>query len=598
MLPVPGAAGKVSASLDVLDRLELESTDEIIVIPTEGGRSPYFACNVGAERANRDWVLFLSHDVIPEGELLDLYFEDPVGERCGALVGGVNGSGVGITNLMVRASAHASAGGFHEEVRAAADVELSRRLDELGWEVAPRPGARVKPARTSALRSHPGREFRAGAGALWLGRRFRGSRFPRRPDFLLGALLGDNRQPNRPPLPRHDADSRALVVWTDAYPARSETFVYNEVEALRRLGWSVRVESAARPARVERSVARRERIDYLEDEPPFSSGLALIRLIARHPIRCLADRRARSRWTREEEVFPLRSIAAAAGRLMRGGERHVHVHFAAGAALNAMRACHIVGVPYTVVGHGYDVFERPRNLPEKLDRAKFAIAPCEYTARHLRRRMNSSDPGRVEVIVMGVDGQRFKRSGPYPGGRAVIGVGRLVEKKGFRYLVEAAARLEGPAALDRVTIVGDGPLREELHALAASLGVADVVEIVDAWGADAVAELLEQADLLAMPAVIAANGDRDAMPVVVKEAMAMAVPVVASDEVGLPELVHPEWGRLVAPADPDALAGAIGEVLDLPLAEREAMGARGRQHVLERCSIELETARLARLLGE
>ena len=177
-------------------------------------------------------------------------------------------------------------------------------------------------------------------------------------------------------------------------------------------------------------------------------------------------------------------------------------------------------------------------------------------------------------------------------------MGRLVEKKGFRYLIEAAARLDGPAALDRVTIVGDGPLKDKLQALASSLGLAEDVEIIDAWGSDAIVELLEEADLLAMPAVIAASGDRDAMPVVVKEAMAMKLPVVASDEVGLPELVHPQWGRLVTPADPDALAKAIAEVLDLPLAEREAMGARGRQHVLEHCSIELETARFTRLLGE
>jgi glycosyltransferase involved in cell wall biosynthesis len=99
-----------------------------------------------------------------------------------------------------------------------------------------------------------------------------------------------------------------------------------------------------------------------------------------------------------------------------------------------------------------------------------------------------------------------------------------------------------------------------------------------------------------MPCVVAADGDRDSMPVVVKEALAMEVPVVASDEVGLPEIVRPEWGRLVPPADSRALAGAIAELLALPQAERAAMGRAGRARVIEAASVHRETEKLARLI--
>jgi glycosyltransferase involved in cell wall biosynthesis len=93
--------------------------------------------------------------------------------------------------------------------------------------------------------------------------------------------------------------------------------------------------------------------------------------------------------------------------------------------------------------------------------------------------------------------------------------------------------------------------------------------------------------------VVAANGDRDTMPVVVKEALAMEIPVVASDAVGLPEVVRPEWGRLVSPGDAEALARALDEVLSLPPEERAAMGRAGREFVADHCNVRTETARLA-----
>ena len=95
---------------------------------------------------------------------------------------------------------------------------------------------------------------------------------------------------------------------------------------------------------------------------------------------------------------------------------------------------------------------------------------------------------------------------------------------------------------------------------------------------------------------MAANGDRDSMPVVVKEALAMELPVIASDEVGLPELVRPEFGRLVAPGDPGALADGIAELLALPAERRAEMGAAGRRWAAEHCSLGAETARLAVLI--
>jgi glycosyltransferase involved in cell wall biosynthesis len=358
-----------------------------------------------------------------------------------------------------------------------------------------------------------------------------------------------------------------IVVLLDRFPVLTETFVVNELRALRATGHEVRVEALERG----------------DGEPPadiptrYREPGDQLWLLARHPLRCLRDLALRLRLRREEWVRPLRELAPVVRRLREG--EHIHVHFAAGAALDALRISALTGAPYSVTAHAWDIWLAPRNLREKLERAAFVTTGCDYNARHLRA---IAPRAQVHVIVMGVDGERFRRSTPLRGGRTVLGVGRLVEKKGFRDLARAADGLDA-----RVRIVGDGPLRDELAG----------VELAGALGPDGVRAELERADVLAMPCVVAADGDRDSMPVVVKEAMAMELMVVASDEVGLPECVREPWGRLVTPGDPVALRTAIEELLALSPDERAAAGAAGRAWVLEHADVHGETARLADLIA-
>jgi len=180
-----------------------------------------------------------------------------------------------------------------------------------------------------------------------------------------------------------------------------------------------------------------------------------------------------------------------------------------------------------------------------------------------------------------------------------VSVGRLVEKKGFSYLLEATAFLRARGSSPgRVTIIGDGPLRQELLEQARQLAIDDIVEFRGAREPAEVLEALEGSDLFTLPCVIAADGDRDSMPVVVKEALAMELPVVATDEVGLPEVVDEAWGRLVPPRDPRQLADALEELLALEPATRAKMGRAGRAFVLEYANLERETDKLVNLIRE
>jgi colanic acid/amylovoran biosynthesis glycosyltransferase len=388
-----------------------------------------------------------------------------------------------------------------------------------------------------------------------------------------------------------------IVLVVDLFPELSESFVSGEARELARGGQSVRVEARNRARTPDPGAAEGLDVVYACDDGRRARLTALAWLVARHPVRAVRDRRAVARWSREETPRPLRALAPVARRVARFGPDHVHAHFAAEAALDAMRIGALLGIPYSVATHGYDIFRTPLNLREKHERAAFAVTASDYSRSYLRERVGPAAAARIHRLVVGVDGQRFRRAAPHPEGRTVMSVARLVEKKGLADLIEATALLRDRGrAPERVTIVGDGPLRDELEQLVADRELTGVVELPGPMAPDDIRALLERTAVFALPCVVASDGDRDTMPVVVKEALAMEVPVAGTDEVGLPEVIEPGWGRLAPPRDPAGLADALDELLSLTADERAAMGAAGRAFVLEHCSRERETAKLVALI--
>jgi colanic acid/amylovoran biosynthesis glycosyltransferase len=379
-----------------------------------------------------------------------------------------------------------------------------------------------------------------------------------------------------------------LLFVLDQWPELSETFVVNELQALRRMGHSVAVQAARRAQHPNPEAPEDVALCVFSQDGRSRQLLDLGWLAARHPLACVRDLGRRSRWRAEEWVRPLRALAPVARRLERDGIEHLHAHFAAGAALDALRLAALTGRPFSVTAHAYDIFMTPRNLRTKLEAAKAVFTGCDYNVEYLRR----SAPGaHVHKVVMGVDAEAFARRAPLPGGRTVLAVGRLIEKKGFDVLVDAAASLT-PGG--RVRIVGDGPLRSVLESRIRASGAP--VELLGSLPPAQVRRALEEADVLAMPCIVARDGDRDSMPVVVKEAMAMELLVVASDEVGLPECVLAPWGFLAAPGDAGALAEALRAALALSPAQRRRAGEQARAWVQRNADLDSQTARMVAVI--
>jgi glycosyltransferase involved in cell wall biosynthesis len=275
---------------------------------------------------------------------------------------------------------------------------------------------------------------------------------------------------------------------------------------------------------------------------------------------------AAERW-RLVEVPPLLvAFFRATGREIRRTRPDViHAHWLLPAGLLALAFRQIFGIPYIVTAHAADVFRfraPPFRVLKRLivARAMIASAVSSETAKLLGI---SSDEADRLVVPMGVDvetiraavGERAPELGRF------LFVGRLVEKKGVDVLLRALADVPD----GRLVVVGDGPDRPALEALADQLALAERVTFLGRQGRSRVAEELRLAHALVVPSRIARDRDADGTPVVMAEGMAAGVPVIASRLGGLAEhIASGENGLLVEPDDPRGLADGLRRVLARP----------------------------------
>jgi glycosyltransferase involved in cell wall biosynthesis len=323
----------------------------------------------------------------------------------------------------------------------------------------------------------------------------------------------------------------AIAVVTSGFPRRSETFAVNELLALRRAGLLAGI-FATKPG------------DGLAPQPGAEELAAVTYVLPPGPPEAQAE-------ALEEELRLCRATA-------------VHGYFAHLPADVAARAARLAGLR-----HGFSVHARDaRKVTSAELGARAAGAACVIACNPDAAAEVRRAGGRAEVLPHGVDLTRF-RTAPSGPGRPLrlLAVGRLVEKKGFDVLVDAVARLRVPF---RLRIVGDGPERDRLRA-----------EHVELVGSLTHAELPREyaaADVVVVPSVEDASGDRDGLPNVVLEAMACGRPVVAGDVGAVATAVDATTGMRVPPRDPVALARAL-ERLALRPELRAALGRAGRLRV-------------------
>ncbi len=291
-------------------------------------------------------------------------------------------------------------------------------------------------------------------------------------------------------------------------------------------------------------------------------------------------------------IFP--KVAHMARQMRAEGVDHVHCHFASHPALAGFLIRRLAGIPYSFTAHGSDLHVDRTMLPQKVREAAFVVTISQDNRRLIESTAGASAAGKVAVIHCGVDPSRLAPvERPGDGPLRIVAVGTLHEVKGQLHLIEACRRLAEAGVAFTCRFIGDGPDREQLAARIAAHGLTERVQLPGRMTSDAVAAELAAADVLVAPSVPTRGGKREGIPVVLMEAMATGLPVVASRLSGIPELVTDEAdGLLVPPGDDAALAAAL-ERLALDPGLRRRLGAHGRETILAGFDVDANAAALA-----
>ena len=367
------------------------------------------------------------------------------------------------------------------------------------------------------------------------------------------------------------------------FPCWSETFIAREIATLVAAGVDVRILSLKPPSE---KLVQPEAAALLSRVRHPSAGLrgavAMLGACWRHPlVSCAAA--ARLTWRLRGQPLALAKSLVALARgiaqlhwIENFDPHFVHAHWATYPSTVAMLLARVLGKPFGFTAHAHDIFVDDHLLKEKLENANLPVTISRYNIDWLGKKVTSLARERLRIVHCGVDlaSTRFSRDARRDD--LLLAIGRLDPIKGFDELVEALAQLRDRGIGFHCRIIGEGAERGALEAAIAGHGLGDAVELSGACGQAEVQAALREASVFVLPCVVAADGNRDGIPVAMMEAMAAGAPVVSTRVSGIPELVADgDEGVLVGERDVSGLADALARLLgDAALRERLAVAAR------------------------
>lgn len=383
---------------------------------------------------------------------------------------------------------------------------------------------------------------------------------------------------NTPPI------KRVLYV-VSLFPCWSETFIVREIQTLIADGVDVRILSLKPPSEKLVQVdakALSERTHY----PDLGLGgvISTAMTVILHPftsLTCIAAIVA-DMW-RTPTVLLKSLVALSRGmqqvRWLNGFDPQlVHAHWATYPSTVAWALARITGRRFSFTCHAHDIFLDHQLLSRKVEEAALAVTISRYNIDWLSQHVSAQALPKLAVIHCGVDVQRTACQLDGRNGQHIVAVGRLDPIKGFDVLIDALHLLSERGIDYRCTVIGEGPLRTELEAKSRARSISDRIDWVGALPQEAVQAALRDAAIFALPCQVAADGNRDGIPVALMEAMASGCAVVTTAVSGIPELVEDGVdGLLVAERDATALANALQQLIeDAELRRRLAIAARAR----------------------
>lgn len=390
--------------------------------------------------------------------------------------------------------------------------------------------------------------------------------------------------------------NRKLGYLFERFPAFTQTFCARELAELYRQGATPPVYSIRRPAEARPANIPLENIPVYYLPNTNSLGFKLRTKLISSRIKDLwsgsGDLRDKGRF--REAIFLGHKLKVA-------GVSHLHVHFAGLASRTAWWIKRLYNIPYSFTGHANDIFcpkpDQRLGLGDLVRDATFVVVVSDFGANWLRSRFSDS-ADKIHRVYNGLDLSLFKPAAPASGALRLLTVGRLIEKKGFRYLVDACHLLREAGLSFECKIVGEGPDLSRLQRLIDDYKLSDDVRLTGPLPQTELTELLARSSIFVFPAVHDSAGDTDNLPTVLIEAMASRLPIISTDIAGIPEIVQQnENGILVPEKDPAQLEIAIRTIAgDTILLER--FGRASRRIAEEKFTLSATVAQLKRLFTQ
>jgi colanic acid/amylovoran biosynthesis glycosyltransferase len=389
-----------------------------------------------------------------------------------------------------------------------------------------------------------------------------------------------------------------LLYITGTYPLLTTTFIDREIKMLRLWGAKITVVSIRRPTD---NLSKEQRVLqkgvlYLLPVSWISFIFAHLRFSLLQPmvyfrtLLYLLKRLHPNFKSRLLTFFHFNEGVYAAYLLRKGQWDQIHAHFVDRAATVALVVGRFLHVPYSLTAHASDIYVDTLLLREKLAEAKIVVTCVDLNRTYLSQISSHQFDHKLKCIYHGLDIGIYNPTPRSLSGKPVmISVGQLKERKGFSFLLRACRILFDQGYEFECRIIGEGPIRELLEAQIRAFSLQKIVKLTGALPHQEVIEEYQCSHIFVLPAVLAADGDRDGVPNVILEAMAMELPVVSTHHSGIPEVVEEgRNGLLVPPGDEHALAGALDLLLRDP-GLRLRLGSEGRRMVVEKFDLECNT---------
>lgn len=365
------------------------------------------------------------------------------------------------------------------------------------------------------------------------------------------------------------------------YPRISETFISNEILLLEKLGFTMRLFSMRRPREDFSHASVKEikaRVDYL----PTELLVDFFRLL-RPNIFLAAKKTKQFRETlgiaaqgisKGKELATLKHLLQAGYLTYNHLEKdpsiaQLHGHFAHSPTSVTMFASLLSGIPFSFTAHAKDIYTSDKEkLRRKIARAQFVVTCTRHNKEYLDALANDcptpiSTP--IYCIYHGIDTALFRQSevscathNPFK----ILTVARMTQKKGLATIYQALAGLHAKGIRFQHTLIGDGDDREKILALIAELGLKEHCRWIGSRTHEEVLLHFKASDLFVLGCEIAENGDRDGIPNVLVESLAMGVPALSSNVSAIPEiLIDGKTGMTVPPSQPEQLEKAMLRIL-------------------------------------